>query len=47
MKADSTLWLAAAIGIVLGLIVGGWNGPPFGKDGAVQYAHEDHTPAKR
>ena len=47
MNADPAIWLGAAIGIVLGLLVGGWNGPPFGKDGAVEYAHEGHTPAKR
>jgi hypothetical protein len=40
MKLDPIISLAVAIGIILGLLVGGWNGPPFGKDGAVEYAHE-------
>jgi hypothetical protein len=41
MKLDPVILLAVAIGIILGLLVGGWNGPPFGKDGAVEYTHED------
>jgi hypothetical protein len=46
MNADPIL-LAVAIGIILGLLVGGWNGPPFGKDGAVEYAHEGVMLGKR
>ena len=42
MKADPIVVLVVAIGIILGLVVGGWNGPPFGKDGAVEYVHETH-----
>lgn len=45
MKADPIIWLAVAIGIGFGLLVGGWNGPPFGKDGAVEYAHERQAAA--
>jgi len=44
MKADPAIWLAAAIGIVLGQRL---DGPPYGKDGAVEYAHEGQTLAKR
>jgi hypothetical protein len=47
MTADPIIWLAVAIGIILGLLVGGWNGPPFGKYGAVEYAHEGQTLGKQ
>ena len=40
MKLDPITLLAVAVGIILGILVGGWNGPPFGKDGGVEYAHE-------
>jgi hypothetical protein len=39
MKLDPII-SAVVVGVILGLLVGGWNGPPFGKDGAVEYAHE-------
>ena len=40
MQLNPLMWLAVVVAVILGLLVGGWNGPPFGKDGAVEYAHE-------
>ena len=39
MKLDPMILFAVAVGIVLCFLVGGWNGSPFGRDGALEYTH--------
>ena len=40
MKLNPAIWLAAAASVILGIIVGGWNGGHYGRDGGLEYMRE-------